>query len=121
MKIGLTNKHIEIQPEYEIEGEFAGKLLHFFESFVYVDKMGFFRLSEKGFLPPEFRKNMDLEPSPEFFSKTIEILKPFTIEIDPRLVPPKNLELYCKKLQWDDHKKQYLSEFCFKKKRGKSP
>jgi superfamily II DNA or RNA helicase len=95
LRLLLEKGKVVTRPLVELIGEFKFRPFRFYEDYIYVEKEGFFHLSEKHFLPVVWRDERTILPIEygDFFSKTLDKLEPYLLEIDPHLASPKKLSL----------------------------
>lgn len=95
LKVLLQENKVVAQPEIELIDEYREDSYRFFDEYIYIEKKGFFALSERHFLPVEWREEHVI-PSVEysdFFGKKLDKLAHFITEMDPQLAIPKRLKL----------------------------
>ncbi len=114
LKVSLNeNNRIVITPKILPKKGIKLEDLKFFEPFVYLKKQGFFELPSHLRLPEGFREKREITLSEEsfFVHYELERLKAFILEIDPRLVRPKKLNLKLKRLKKSN--RSYLAELVY--------
>lgn len=91
---------IKISPLTFFAPNVDGEKVRFFGDYTYVEGEGFFFLPGPLRLPEGYREEKTIPVSEEAFFLTFEIdrLKPFILEIDPRLQKPSSLQLKVRKL-----------------------
>lgn len=104
LRVVLTKQEqILVQPLMQFHPRYDKQLVEVFGNYTYVGGEGFSLISPKLQLPPLFRAERKIAPSEEklFFTKEIEFLKPYLIEMDPRLVLPARLDVQINHLKSD--------------------
>lgn len=96
LKIELTNKStLKISPQYQLQPEFEGRQVRFFDEFVYLEEKGFCELPAHLRLPEKYRNPLELEgeEADHFLAYEFSEMSSYIKEIDPHLMPPKQLQL----------------------------
>jgi SNF2 family DNA or RNA helicase len=91
---------IQITPLFELKDGFLLEDLVFFDDFVYIKNVGFYRLEPKLRLPKAYRDVVTIAKNNIAFFITYELdkLQKFASYIDPKLKKPKNLNLEVEKI-----------------------
>lgn len=123
LNISLLDSTVSVAPEYEILPEHAKKDVRFFDDVVYIEGEGFYELPFDHRLPEQFQHAMVLAPEmlPLFFTHELDALKPYIINIDPRLVKPAEIHLYAKSISKAETEGWYALKLGFKTSRGFIP
>ncbi|MBS4166591.1 MULTISPECIES: DEAD/DEAH box helicase [unclassified Neochlamydia] len=89
------DEHILVIPTYDLLPEYTLEEVYFFDEFTYVEGEGFAELPLTCRLPLAYQKVVEIKPEHHLFFLEHELknLKPFIKSLDPRLEPPKELEL----------------------------
>lgn len=102
MKLSLDAdlKTLHIHPDYSLLSSYHEKSVRFFDDVVYTPGEGFYELPSDLRLPERFHHAIDLqgEEFSRFLKEELEHLDKWIIEIDPRLVSPKQQRLVIKSL-----------------------
>jgi len=111
-------QRIVVNPSYFYKEDYREKKVYFFDDFTYVSGEGFAEIPVAHRLPEKYRKRIVIDKRSEsaFIQVELPKLKPFIIEIDHSLQPPKNLVLQVNSLQKTENKQwqadlTYVSEF----------
>lgn len=123
LKIELTGKSsIKITPQYELDEHFKGKSFQLFDEFVYLEGQGFHELLPQLRLPEKFRVPIEIEGEDvdKFISYEMADIKSYIAESDPRLEPPKTLQLMISSIEsgLDKGKGWYRFKFFYQTERG---
>lgn len=101
----LSQERLSITPTYELQADYAGKTVHFFDDFVYVEGEGFHQLLGSAHLPERFRHAVIIEEeqlSP-FILNELEGLLPFATYLDPKLQRPKKIGLVAENIAMEEY------------------
>ncbi len=116
VKIGLAfhvtpEGRIAIEPKQEYFPGVDPSHVHYYGDFVYVEGIGFSELPSAARLPERYRSAMIVPQHQEaaFLVYELEPLKPYTLEIDPRLILPQYLHLNIRKISRD--RKKHIAEW----------
>jgi len=116
VKIGLAihvteEGRIAIEPKREYVAGIDPSHVHFYGDFAYVDGAGFSELPSAARLPERYRSAMIIPQHQEaaFLVYDLEPLKPFALEVDPRLNRPQHLHLNIRKITRD--RKKHIAEW----------
>lgn len=107
---------IEIVPFFQIQSEFLGKRLRFYDDIVYIENVGFFELPKEMRLPENYTEKQTLQGSKirDFIQNNLNKIKSFVSHLDPQLQLPTFLNLNAKiiKNEYDEYvvKIHYVTE-----------
>ncbi|MBS0626167.1 MAG: DEAD/DEAH box helicase [Verrucomicrobia bacterium] len=121
--ISLADQHqISISPKVEYTAEIDPKKVRFFGDYIYEAGKGFSELPPAGRLPERYRQEAVIPPSQEaaFLAYELEPLKPWILEIDPRLKRPGNLQLKIRKIVRDKRRRgqEWLVDLIYESESG---
>ncbi len=117
-KLGLKlsiddSQQIVINPKLELVSDVQLSDIEFYGDFVYLIGKGFSSIPLGSLIPEKYRKQTTIESSFEaaFLTYELEPLRPFILEIDPRLNIPQRLQLKIRRIQKD--RKKISGEWLF--------
>ncbi len=123
VKLQLTEEgRISISPFYTFLPGYDTKGVELFEDYSFVAGEGFCAIPSKLKLPAPYFRSMVIDESaePYFVFYEIDILKPYILEIDPRLQKPDYLELQVSSLE-RDKEGNWLVDFTYRTHLGALP
>jgi len=97
----ISQGKVSIAPVYELTPEYQQETVRFFDDFSYVEKEGFYPLTNIIRLPEKYRQPViiegeDLTP---FIINELEILRPYAGYIDARLTMPKSFSVVADEIE----------------------
>lgn len=121
--IGLNeNGLIAITPQMEYAPGADPKTLKMFGDYCYIEGKGFSEIHPLARLPERYREPAVIPAAQEasFLAFELEPLKPFILEIDPRLVKPAQLKLKIRRILRDKKKrgKEWLADLAYVSEAG---
>lgn len=121
LKIEL-NDHISISPVYEMLPEYQDKDVRFFDDFIYTSGEGFYELPADTRLPERFHHAVIIEHNDIdlFINYELDQLKPYAIQIDPRLIPPMTRKLTAQNIE-RSNSGEYLLKLVYETENGPIP
>ena len=121
--IGLNSEgQIEIEPKMELFPGIQRSEVHLFGEYIYVKDKGFSEIPVNSRLPIRYLSPTTIPSSQEsaFLAYELTPLKPYIIEIDPRLNRPTHLQLKIRKIQRDRKKRtgEWLVDLIYESESG---
>lgn len=105
---GLTIKPkghgLQITPEVKFLPEYEKESVRLFGNLLYIENKGFYELASEMMLPERYEKEIFIkkEALDRFFKEELPLLRPYILEIDPRILPSKNFQLILSNLERDE-------------------
>jgi superfamily II DNA or RNA helicase len=123
LRIGLNEEGlIFTSPEIEYAPFIDPKEVRLFGDFVYLPDKGFAEMPPAARLPERYRTPVVISSAQEasFLAYELESLKPFILELDPRLTKPQHLQLKIRKIQRDRKRRvgEWLVDFIYESEFG---
>ncbi|HSX03313.1 MAG TPA: DEAD/DEAH box helicase [Rhabdochlamydiaceae bacterium] len=111
-KVGLElsfneEGQIKVSPKYFFAPGYSEERVKLFGDFTYVKKEGFFSIPQELRLPDHYRKDVVIDRDSElyFLGCELDLLYPYIIAIDPKLIRPKSLSLRLSQIKRDEASK----------------
>ncbi|HSX12206.1 MAG TPA: DEAD/DEAH box helicase, partial [Rhabdochlamydiaceae bacterium] len=108
LELSFTEEgQIKVSPRYSFAPGYAAERVKFFGDYTFVKKEGFFSIPQELRLPDQYRKETVIERDSEayFLGYELDLLHPFILSIDPKLVRPKSLGLRLSQIKHDETSK----------------
>ena len=113
---------ISIAPKMEYDPSIDPTKLQFLGDWIFIEGKGFSEIPPASRLPERYRESAILNPSQEaaFLAFELEPLKPYILEIDPRLAKPQNLYLKIRKIirNKERRKQEWLVDLAYASEAG---
>lgn len=122
LKISLNRyKHVVIEPSYELDPDYADKNVRLFGDYAYVLNEGFTEIPLSPKIREIFGCPLDIAASDtdEFIETQLKDFLPHTLELDPRLQVPKNLELVAEHIEKAGEDRHLQVKFAYYSDLGK--
>lgn len=122
LKVELTPRgEVRVSPGYYLLPEYAEKDVRYFDDFVFVKGEGFSEFPQYLKLPDRYRDAVLIEGEQltPFLKSELASLERYPIKIDPRLTPPRGIELMASKI--DQAAEGYETQLYYKSEKGSIP
>ncbi|MCB1112024.1 MAG: DEAD/DEAH box helicase [Chlamydiia bacterium] len=96
----LDEETIEVTPQYELHERYSNKPVRFYEDFAFVEGEGFSEIPLERRLPEDYHDHVEIrgEKLSLFLKFELNKLKRYAIDLDPRLILPKKIELEAERI-----------------------